>query len=367
MRPSSRVALALSATAVLAVFTGCGTTLYDAVGVPQLVLQCTNPQVPVACAVGCVAESDVSCGKSCLDCVGDAAASADANAVNACDRSSAAISGHVCDFTCPTGMQKDLVNKRCACTAATQVRCVGSNACIDQGPTLCGDACEDCTKRVLPAHASATCNDAARQCDFACDAGSGFAKDALGDRCVCGDATKVSCGGGVPGGACVAEGATACSDACVDCTNQAQFKVNLTNVAAATIACNTQVSVHQCDWSCPPASDLTLTEKFTNASGQADCQVPTLKCGGGQHKCPTSPTANACFATDDLNHCGLTACNDCANAATNVIPGNGAVAACLSIGAGDFSCGFTCPAGTLKSGAGPNGACVQVSPLRGSV
>ncbi|MFL5248434.1 MAG: hypothetical protein ACJ79V_11470, partial [Myxococcales bacterium] len=119
MRPSSRVALALSATAVLAVFTGCGTTLYDAVGVPQLVLQCTNPQVPVACVQGCVAESDVSCGKSCLDCAGDAAASIDPNAANACDRSSASLADHACDFTCPAGMQKDPVNKRCACTAVT--------------------------------------------------------------------------------------------------------------------------------------------------------------------------------------------------------------------------------------------------------
>jgi alpha-tubulin suppressor-like RCC1 family protein len=356
MRLNSRVALALSATAVLALFTGCGATLYDAAGVPQLVLQCTNPQVPVACAQGCVAESDTSCGKFCLDCVGDAAASSDPNASNACDRSSAAIADHACDFTCPTGMQKDVVNKRCACTAATQVRCVGSNACVDQGPTLCGDACEDCTSTPPPAHASRICDVAQRQCDFACDAGSGFAKNPQGDGCACADATKVACGGGAAGGACVAEGVTSCSDACTNCQDPAQFKVNLANVASTTIACNTQASVHQCDWSCPPAANPTFTEKFLNASGQADCRAPS--CGGGQHKCPTSPTATACFATNDLNHCG-DACSDCAAA---IVPA-GASPACLPDAVSGFACNFTCPAGTLKS----NGACVNVSPAPGAV
>ncbi|MFL5264777.1 MAG: hypothetical protein ACJ79L_20435, partial [Anaeromyxobacteraceae bacterium] len=294
MRPSSRVALALSATAVLAVFTGCGTTLYDAVGVPQLVLQCTNPQVPVACAAGCVAESDVSCGKSCLDCVGADKVSLDPAAVNACNRNDVAIASHACDFSCDTaqGLVRNTQTNACDCSDALKVRCHGLGACADQTTTSCGDSCVDCTDPlILPPHANAspTCDKANRACAFEC--ASTFVKTPAGDACVC-PSNQVACG---PNNAsCVAQSNAVCGSSCTNC---AAFPIDGARGATAPRCAGDGKGVANttpCDFTCPPDKP---TKSFDQASGQWFCDVSA--CLATAHRCPSTPIDLTCYPNDD--------------------------------------------------------------------
>jgi alpha-tubulin suppressor-like RCC1 family protein len=144
MRLNARHAPALLALVAVTLFTACGSTLYDAQGVPQLVPVCTNAELPLACGGACVAESDTICGPACLDCTSTSAVSGDQNARNFCNAAAADVPQHACDFSCPDGMQKDLTNQRCACASADQVRCVGTDVCVPQTVEVCGSSCTNC-------------------------------------------------------------------------------------------------------------------------------------------------------------------------------------------------------------------------------
>jgi alpha-tubulin suppressor-like RCC1 family protein len=362
MTPRARSTAVAALVAAAFAMAGCGATVYDAVGVPKLV--CATAELPLACGNTCLPankESDAQCGSLCLDCSngGANALSQDPAASNFCQTgTSTDFAQHTCDFSCDpsAGLQKNAGTNACECSNAAQVRCVGTNGCVAQSDTLCGDGCSNCTDAAqfpAKAHAAWQCDQPNRKCDFFCAAG--FKRNANNDGCVCQDPLQVACGAG---GTCQAATPTACGASCVNCTVTANFPVNPAFASGVLCAGDGKGAAANtpCDLGCPTA---TPNKFFNSATGQWDCSAAPVCDPATQHLCSSD---NTCHANNDPAACGVPdpagnaiACTDC-----NPLPRPAGSTATCAAGA----CSFDCPAGTFRNGPF---ACVRAQTTDGSV